>query len=58
MMDAYSFDKTEEDMKKNFDKMHDVYMDIFKRLGIDIVPVVSDGGTMGGRVSEEFHGID
>lgn len=57
MMDAYSFDKTEEDMKKNFDKMHDVYMDIFKRLGIDIVPVVSDGGTMGGRVSEEFQAI-
>lgn len=57
MMDAYSFDKTEEDMKKNFDKMHDVYMNIFKRLGIDIVPVVSDGGTMGGRVSEEFQAI-
>ena len=57
MMDAYSFDKTEEDMKKNFDKMHDVYMNIFKRLGIDIVPVVSDGGTMGGRISEEFQAI-
>jgi len=54
MMDAYSFDKTEEDMHKNFDKMHEVYLNIFKRLNIDIIPVVSDGGTMGGRVSEEF----
>ena len=54
MMDAYSFDKTEEDMRKSFDKMHEVYLNIFKRIGIDIVPVVSDGGTMGGRVSEEF----
>ena len=54
MMDAYSFDKTEEDMHKSFQIMHDVYLKIFKRLGIDIIPVISDGGTMGGRVSEEF----
>ena len=57
MMDAYSFDRTEEDMHKTYNKMHDVYMKIFKRLGIDIIPVVSDGGTMGGRVSEEFQAI-
>ena len=54
MLDAYSFDKTEEDMHKNFQKMHEVYMKIFKRIGINIIPVVSDGGTMGGRVSEEY----
>ena len=54
MMDAYSFDISEENMHKTFNKMHDVYMNIFKRIGIEIVPVVSDGGTMGGRVSEEF----
>ena len=57
MMDAYSFDKTEEDMHNNFDKMHDVYLNIFNRIGINIIPVVSDGGTMGGRVSEEFQAI-
>ena len=57
MMDAYSFDKTENDMKKTFNKMHDVYMNIFKRLNIHIVPVVSDGGTMGGTISEEFQAI-
>ena len=57
MMDAYSFDKTEEDMHKTFNKMHNVYMEIFKRIGINIIPVVSDGGTMGGRVSEEFQAI-
>ena len=54
MIDAYSFDKTEEDMHKTFNKMHDVYINIFNRIGIDVVPVVSDGGTIGGRVSEEF----
>ena len=57
MMDAYSFDKNEENMHKTFKKMHDVYMNIFKRIGINIVPVISDGGTMGGRVSEEFQAI-
>lgn len=57
MMDAYSFDKTEEEMHKNFNKMHDVYLNIFKRIGINIIPVVSDGGTMGGRVSEEYQAI-
>lgn len=57
MMDAYSFDKNEEGMHETFNKMHDVYLNIFKRVGINIIPVVSDGGTMGGRVSEEFQAI-
>lgn len=57
MMDAYSFDKNEEDMHSSFNKMHEVYLNIFKRIGINIIPVVSDGGTMGGRVSEEFQAI-
>ena len=57
MMDAYSFDKTKEDMNKTFNLMHDAYMNIFKRLGIDIIPTISDGGTMGGNVSEEFQAI-
>lgn len=57
MMDAYSFDKSEEDMHNSFNKMHNVYLNIFERLGINIIPVISDGGTMGGRVSEEFQAL-
>ncbi len=57
MLDAYSFDKDEDGMHKTFNIMHDVYLRIFKRIGINIIPVVSDGGTMGGRVSEEFQAI-
>ena len=57
MMDAYSFDKDEASMHETFNRMHDVYMNIFKRIGINIIPVVSDGGTMGGRISEEFQAI-
>lgn len=57
MMDAYSFDKSEEDMNKTYNIMHKAYMNIFKRLGIKIIPTVSDNGTMGGKVSEEFQAI-
>ncbi len=57
MMDAYSFDKNEEDMNKTYQLMHKAYLNIFKRLGIDIIATVSDNGTMGGKVSEEFQAI-
>lgn len=57
MMDAYSFDKNEEDMKKTYDLMHQAYLNIFKRLKINVIPTISDNGTMGGSVSEEFQGI-
>lgn len=57
MMDAYSFDKTESDMKKTYDLMHQAYLNIFKRLGINIIPTVSDNGVIGGSVAEEFQAI-
>lgn len=54
MMDAYSFDKSKEDMEKTYDIMHDAYLNIFKRLGIKIIPTISDNGVIGGSVAEEF----
>lgn len=57
MLDAYSFHETEDDMKKMYDTMHDVYLRIFKRLGIKIIPTVSDSGVIGGAVAEEFQTI-
>ncbi len=57
MMDAYSFDKNEEEMKKTYKLMHQVYLNIFKRLGIKIIPTVSDSGVIGGKVAEEFQAI-
>ena len=57
MMDAYSFDKTEEDMQKSYELMHQVYLNIFERLGIKIIPTVSDNGVIGGKVAEEFQAI-
>ena len=57
MMDAYSFDKTEEDMQKTYELMHQAYLNIFNRLGIKIIPTVSDNGVIGGKVAEEFQAI-
>lgn len=54
MLDAYSFDKDEEGMKKSYAIMHQVYLNIFRRLHIDIMPTVSDNGVIGGKVAEEF----
>ena len=50
-------DKTENDMVDSFNKMHSAYLNIFKRIGIDVIPTISDGGTIGGRVSVEFQAI-
>lgn len=57
MMDAYSFDKTEKDMQKTYQMMHQVYLNIFKRLGIKIISTVSDSGVIGGKIAEEFQAV-
>lgn len=54
MMDAYSFDRNPEEMKKSYELMHEVYLKAFDRLGLKVVPTISDNGTMGGKISEEF----
>lgn len=57
MMDAYSFDKSKEDMEATYQLMHQAYLNIFKRLGISIMPTVSDNGVIGGSVAEEFQAV-
>lgn len=54
MMDAYSFDQSKEDMEESYRLMHQAYLNIFKRVGIPIMPTVSDNGVIGGSVAEEF----
>ena len=54
MLDAYSFDKNEEEMKKTYVLMHQAYLNIFNRLGIKIMPTVSDNGVIGGSVAHEY----
>ncbi len=54
MKDAYSFDKTEEDMMITYQKMFNVYSNIFSTLGLNVCTFSSDVGIMGGSLSHEF----
>lgn len=54
MMDAYSFDATPEGLDTSYNKVRNAYLNIAKRVGLNIIPVVADNGSMGGKKSEEF----
>ena len=54
MKDAYSFDKDEAGLDKNYQVMHEAYLRIFKRCGLKIITTEADSGVMGGKVSHEF----
>lgn len=57
MKDAYSFHANKEDLDAYYKKMHDVYLEIYKNLGLKVVPVVADGGVMGGSYCHEFMAV-
>jgi len=54
MKDAYSFDKDEVGLDKNYKAMHSAYKKIFKRCGLNFLTVEADPGVMGGNMSHEF----
>ena len=54
MKDAYSFDKTQEGLDKEYDNMAKTYKRIFDRCGLETKMVQSDSGAIGGSVSHEF----
>ncbi len=54
MKDAYSFDQDEEGLDKNYLAIHEAYLRIFKRCGLDVLSIEADSGVMGGKVSHEF----
>lgn len=54
MMDAYSFHSSEEDLKREYANMRAAYLEIFQKLGLDVIPVSALNGDMGGKLSEEF----
>ena len=54
MKDAYSFDLTDEDAKKSYNKMFFSYLKTFDRLGLKAIPMAADTGPIGGDLSHEF----
>lgn len=57
MKDAYSFDKNKNDSYDTYKMYFKIYIQIFKKLGIDIIPVKALSGEIGGEISHEFHMI-
>ena len=55
MKDAYSFDLNQEGIEKSYQLMHDAYVRIFQRCGLDFRVVEADSGSIGGNRSQEFH---
>ena len=54
MFDLYSFDKDEKSMIETYNKIKNVYFKTFEEIGLSIVSVAANNGTMGGSNSEEI----
>ncbi len=54
MMDAYSFDETEEKAEEAYNRHYEAYLKIFARMGLTAIPMKADTGEIGGDLSHEF----
>jgi prolyl-tRNA synthetase len=55
MSDAYSFDRSEEEMMKSYNLVRQIYARIFKRVGLkNCISVQADSGAIGGNGSVKF----
>jgi len=54
MKDAYSFDVNDEEGLKSYNKMFFAYLNTFKRLGLEAIPMAAETGPIGGDLSHEF----
>lgn len=54
MLDAYSFDANEDSMEKSYENVRKAFLEIFEKIGLNVIPIVADNGAMGGKKSEEF----
>ena len=54
MLDAYSFDVDSKGMEKSYENVRNAFLEIFEKIGLNVIPIVADNGAMGGKKSEEF----
>ena len=54
MLDAYSFDVDENGLVKTYQNLRKAFLEIFEKIGLDVMPIVADNGAIGGKKSEEF----
>lgn len=58
MKDAYSFHTSQEDLEAYYERAHEAYERIFRRIGFQhVVSIKSNSGMMGGNVSHEFMSV-
>ena len=58
MKDAYSFHTSQEDLESYYQRAHEAYERIFRRIGLNnVLSIESNSGMMGGKVSHEFMAI-
>ena len=58
MKDAYSFHTSQEDLEKYYERAHEAYVRIYKRVGLQhVVSIKANSGMMGGNISHEFMSV-
>lgn len=58
MKDGYSFHATQECLERYYERVHEAYRRIFRRVGMNnCLSILSDAGMMGGSVSHEFMAV-
>jgi prolyl-tRNA synthetase len=55
MKDAYSFHVDEASLAQGYRLMYEAYSRIFTRIGLNFRAVQADGGSIGGKTTQEFH---
>ena len=54
MKDSYSFDLTQDDARKSYNRMFVSYLRTFARMGLKSIPMAAETGPIGGDLSHEF----
>src|SRR6202522_2025769 len=54
MKDAYSFDVSEGEARRSYNKMYVAYLRTFSRMGLKTIPMRAETGPIGGDLSHEF----
>jgi len=58
MKDAYSFHCDQADLERYYQRVHEAYERIFRRIGMKkVLSILSNSGMMGGKISHEFMAV-
>ena len=54
MKDSYSFDLSQDDARRSYNRMFVAYLRTFARMGLKSIPMAAETGPIGGDLSHEF----